>query len=262
MAITLESVELVLVLMLRLMGFFVTAPFFNGRYINTYVKGALSFCFAVMVFYSNETLSVGVSMFDNSLAFGGICVTEALIGAMIGFVTTIIYNAIIFAGTLIDSQAGLTMATVYDPSNSMQLAITANLYYYALIAIFLVTNMHHTFIKAIFFSYDILPIGKFAFTGSTVSYIIKLMGDMFLLAFKFASPIIATMLILDVGLGVLVRAVPQMNVFVVGFPLKIAMFLLIMIFATDLIIDNYAIIYDKSTDIISNFLKLFAIETG
>lgn len=261
MSITLDMVELVIILMIRLLGFFVTAPFFNGRYINTYVKGALSFCLACMIFFANDNLSVSVSMFDNPLAFGGICVTEAMIGAMIGFAATIIFNAIIFAGTLIDSQAGLTMATVYDPSNSMQLAITANLYYYALIAIFLCTNMHHTFIKAIFYSYELLPIGKFAFTGSTVSYIIKLMGDMFILAFKFASPIIATMLILDVGLGVLVRAVPQMNVFVVGFPLKIAMFLLIMIFATDLIIDNYAIIYDKSVDIITTFMKLFAIET-
>ena len=103
--------------------------------------------------------------------------------------------------------------------------------------------MHHSFIKALYFSYEILPIGQFNFSGGIVSYTIDLMQSMFLLAFKFASPIIATMLILDVGLGVLVRAVPQMNVFVVGFPLKIAMFLLVMIFATDLVIDNYAIIY-------------------
>lgn len=261
MSITLEGVELVIVLMLRLMGFFVTAPFFNGRYINTYVKGALSFCIAVMIYFANPNLSIGVSMFDNALAFGGICITEALVGAMIGFGATIIFNAVIFAGTLIDSQAGLTMATVYDPSNSMQLAITANLYYYALIAIFLCTNLHHGFIKAIYFSYELLPIGEFSFTGTTVSYTISLMQDMFLLAFKFASPIIATMLILDVGLGVLVRAVPQMNVFVVGFPLKIAMFLLIMIFATDLIINNYSAIYDKSLEAIINFMKMFSIET-
>ena len=86
------------------------------------------------------------------------------------------------------------------------------------------------------------------------------MQEMFLLAFKFASPIIATMLILDVGLGVLVRAVPQMNVFVVGFPLKIAMFLLIMIFATDMFINNYAYIYDKTLEAMVNFIRLFAID--
>ena len=72
MSITLEQVELVLVLMLRLMGFFVTAPFFNGRYINTYVKGAISFCLAVMILFANPNLSISVNLFDNAIAFGGI----------------------------------------------------------------------------------------------------------------------------------------------------------------------------------------------
>ena len=262
MPISLEKIELIFVLMLRLAGFFASAPFFNGRYINAYLKGGLSLIIAILISYSNPGLIVGASVFENPLEYGGICIVEIIIGAMIGFAATIIFNAIIFAGTLIDSQAGLTMATVYDPSNSMQLAITANLYYYALIAIFLATNLHHSFIKAIYFSYELLPIGTFNVVGPTISYTITLMQEMFLLAFKFASPIIATMLILDVGLGVLVRAVPQMNVFVVGFPLKLAIFFLIMIMGTDIIIDNYPYIYDKTIEIIINFLRLFGVETS
>lgn len=257
--ITQEAVELIIILMLRLAGFFATAPFFNGRYINTYVKGALSFVVAICLYFANPGITVPVSMFENTLAFGGICIIEVIIGASLGFAATIIFNAVIFAGTLIDSQAGLTMATVYDPSNSMQLAITANLYYYALIAVFLVTNLHHTFLKAIFYSYEILPIGVFNVSGGTITYLIKLMGELFVMAFKFASPIIAAMLILDVGLGVLVRAVPQMNIFVVGFPIKIALFLLVMILGTDMIINNYGFIYDKAVEVIINMERLFTI---
>ena len=83
--ITQEAVELIIILMLRLVGFFATAPFFNGRYINTYIKGALSFIIAICLYFANPGIVVPVSMFENTLAFGGICIIEVIIGASLGF---------------------------------------------------------------------------------------------------------------------------------------------------------------------------------
>ena len=253
------EMELAIVVLLRILGFFATAPFFSGKYINNYVKIGISFIIALFVVFNNNGITLPYNFFGNTLGYAGICIIEVIIGAMIGFCSTIVFNIVIFAGSLIDTQAGLTMATVYDPSSSTQLAITANLYYYALIMVFLVTNMHHSFIKAIFYSYDILKIGMFNVAGPTISYMISLITEFFLLGFKFASPVIAAMLILDVGLGILVRAVPQMNVFIVGFPLKLAIFMLIMILATELFINNYAYIYDKTLSVIINVIRLFGL---
>lgn len=257
--LTIGEMELAIIILLRILGFFATAPFFSGKYINNYVKAGLALMIAIFIILTNETISVPYSFFDNTLGYAGVCIVELLIGVIIGFCATIIFNVVIFAGSLIDSQAGLTMATVYDPSSSTQLAITANLYYYALIMVFLATNMHHSFIKAIFYSYELLPVGVFNVTGPTISYMISIMTEFFLLGFKFASPVIAAMLILDVGLGILVRAVPQMNMFVVGFPLKLAIFMLVMFLATELFIQNYAYIYDKTITVIINTIRLFGV---
>ncbi len=256
-----SQMELVFVVMLRILGFFVSAPFFSGQYVNRYIKIGLSLLIAIMVVTNTGSLLLIAGSTSTFFAYAGVCVVELAIGLMIGFMTTVILNAIIFAGSLIDGQVSLTMAGMLDPLSATQMPITANLFYYALTTVILITNTHHLFIRGVFSSYRVLPIGQFEIDGSSMSFAITLMKDLFILAFKFASPIIAMMLVLDIGLGILVRTVPQMNIFVVGFPLKIAVYLLVMIMITELIIANYPYLIEKATTNLLDIIRLLVPTT-
>ncbi len=252
-----SNVELIMMIFLRIVGFFVVAPFFSGKYMNRYVRLSLSFILAYVVFNTIPSLEVPVSVFDSAIVFGFYAIKELGIGLAIGFATSIIFNAIVLAGSLIDGQAGLTMSAMYDPTSATQMPITANLYYYVLIVIALLTNMHYGFIRGIVSSYASIPIcTDIVIDDSIVVLVCNLISEFFLLAFKFASPIIAVMLILDVGLGILVRTVPQMNVFVVGFPLKIAIYLFTMTAVTALFIENYDILIDYTMDSLVSIIKV------
>ncbi|HBY20889.1 MAG TPA: hypothetical protein DEG71_07765 [Clostridiales bacterium] len=109
----------------------------------------------------------------------------------------------------------------------------------------LITNMHHELIKTIIYSYNIVGLGGFNLTQAVFDIHMEILTDVFITAIKLASPIIGIMLIINAGLGVLVRTLPQMNMFVVGLPIKIYVSLYVMILITPAMIMNFSYIFDK-----------------
>jgi len=155
-------------------------------------------------------------------------IADVTIGLGIAYVARLIFAAVQVAGTVVDFQMGFGVVNVIDPQTDTQVSVTAQFHNILAVLIFLVTDAHHFIIQAIVESFFILIPSEIDFSTITPEYMLHLFSGTFTTAVKIAAPIMAILFFLSVGLGLVARTVPQMNVFIVGFPLQIGVGLLMV----------------------------------
>lgn len=129
-----------------------------------------------------------------------------------------------------DTQIGFGMAKAMDPMTGVQMPLFANLFYYLFILYFFIVGGHLKYIELFITSYDILPL-DYSFTPQTLNlvyFIASYLGTVITLAVKFAMPIIASELITEFVIGVMMKAVPTIQIFVVNIQLKIVIGMLVL----------------------------------
>ena len=117
---------------------------------------------------------------------------------------------------------GFGIVNVIDPMSPGQVSIIGEFNYLIAVLLFIVIGGHHMFIEAIAESYQVIPLGTAVFEGALSQKLVELSTGVFIIAVKFSAPIMATLFLMYVSLGIIARTVPQMNVFLVGFPVSIA----------------------------------------
>ena len=145
---------------------------------------------------------------------------EALTGLVFGFITNICFNSLKTAGSLIDQQLGLSMASVYDPNTNTQTTLVENLLYWVGIMIFFGMNGHHILIEGIQHSFNLVNIGQPILSGN-FDYVINVFVQCFVIGIKIAIPMILSLLIAELLIGFISKSVPQLNVMIVSMPLKL-----------------------------------------
>lgn len=155
---------------------------------------------------------------------------ELLVGIIIGFITLLTFAVIQLAGRFVDMRMGFAIVNVADPIHGTTLPLMGQYKNILATLIFLSINGHHILIRAVHDSFLIVPPGSIVLTNRALSLIIRKSSDLFLLAFKVALPVIATLFIVDLILGFMARTMPQLHVFVVGLPIKITLGLVILFF--------------------------------
>lgn len=227
MGALLNSIDIFLLVLTRMTGLFVVAPIFGKRNIPAYFKVALAFFMAIILV---NTQNPGLTeKYSNLWGFGFLIAKELLVGITIGYVSYIIFTSIYVAGQLIDMQIGFGMVNVLDPLSNIQIPVTANFYYIISMMLFLLGNGHHILINALFDSFKIVPLGTAVFSDALMSDVLRIFGSIFSIGFRISAPVLATILVTDIALGIMAKAVPQLNVFVVGMPMKIIIGLLVMV---------------------------------
>jgi flagellar biosynthetic protein FliR len=216
-------VQAAVLIFTRVGAILLTAPLFSSGSIPVHVKIGLSFMLAVIVF---PLVSVNDILVLPLASLGIAMAGEVLIGVIIGFTARLLFAAVQLAGQLVGFQMGFGIVNVIDPQTSSQVSIIAQFENIITLLIFMAVNAHHWFIMAIAKSFEVVPLLAFSFTNSLMEALVRLSCDMFVVAAKVAAPIIAILLFTSVALGLLARTVPQMNIFIVGFPLKLAIGLL------------------------------------
>jgi len=216
-----QKADLYLLFWARVAGLFLTAIPFNHRNIPVQLKIWFAALVAFFIFssYWQVQIAVASDLGGYLLQFLG----ELLTGAAIGFLTQIAFAVFQVAGQFIDMQTGFGVVNVIDPQSGLQYPVIGTFKYLIAVIFFLTINGHHYLLAALNKSYHIIPIGKAHISGSLVSWILNLAGGMFSTAFQIALPILGALFIADLALGVIARTVPQMNVFLVGMPLKIGL---------------------------------------
>jgi len=155
-------------------------------------------------------------------------IMDVTIGLAIAYIARLIFAAVQVAGTVVDFQMGFGVVNVIDPQTETQVSVTAQFHNILAVLIFLATDAHHFIIQAIVDSFFILNPAEINFASITPEYMLYLFSGTFTTAIKIAAPIMAILFFLSVGLGLVARTVPQMNVFIVGFPLQIGVGLLMV----------------------------------
>lgn len=156
---------------------------------------------------------------------------EALVGLLLGLSAYMMIAAIQIAGGLIDFQMGFAIANVIDPQTGAQSPLMGQYLYMFALLLLLSLNGHHLILDGIFYSYQYVPLDQLSLhfgNGSLAGYMSRAFSSMFLVAFQMAMPVVATLFLVDVALGIVARTVPQLNIFVVGFPIKIGAAFIVM----------------------------------
>jgi flagellar biosynthetic protein FliR len=217
----LERIDLFFLIFIRISAIIFIAPFFGSPNIPNRVKGGISVLLSIMLYPSISTkipeqeatslisLIIGISR-------------EIILGAWIGLVITMIFEAVRLAGQLIGFQMGFGIVNIIDPDSEVQYSPIAQFKNIIALLIFLSIDGHHMIIKALIDSFKTLPIFGFSITGRSIEHIIRLSGEMFSISVRIGAPVISILLLSNIALGLLARAIPQLNVFIAGFPVQIA----------------------------------------
>ncbi|KYH32652.1 flagellar biosynthetic protein FliR [Neomoorella mulderi] len=224
--IYLAQAELFFLVLVRTTSFFVTAPFFGIRGVPPLVKAGLGLLVSMLLF---PVLPAGQPTFTGTGAYALAVLNESMAGLALGYLATLIFSAIQVAGQLLDLHMGLGMASLFDPQNATSTTLMGQFFAILGLLLFFQLDGHHTLLLALQESFRLLPLGGVHFDGNIAWAVVKLFSGMFSLAVRIAAPVIVVLLIADLALSLIARTVPQLNVFILGFPLKIGLGLLVLI---------------------------------
>ncbi len=255
MTITVENVEFYLLVLVRLSTFIFTAPIFSIRSIPMKVKTAISVFLTVIV---ATLIPVESVVYTTSFGLALLVLKEALVGLCIGFIASICTRIISFSGQLLDMEIGFSMASEFDPINQNQVTVTGNLLTYLVMLMLLVTNLHYYLIRAIIATYTIIPIGKAVISFNMYKIMIKFLVDFFVIGFRIILPVFAATLIVNMVLGILAKVSPQLNMFVVGFQLKIFIGLLVLLIIVRMLPGISSFIVTEMKDMMEFVMKSLA----
>lgn len=208
--------ELFILILVRISGVFFISPFFSSQNVPNIMKIGLSLMLTSILTF---TIDVDLIALDTPLI--ALIVGELMVGIIIGFISYIFFSTFYVMGQIVDMNIGFGMVNVIDPQNRIQVPLMGNFYYILAFLTLLSINGHHMIIEALVNSYEYIPIGSFKFKLDYGFFILDLISKMFITGFKLCIPFVVIIFLLDILLGILVRTIPQMNVFVVGLPLKI-----------------------------------------
>lgn len=152
--------------------------------------------------------------------------SEFIVGIFIGTVARILISALDTAGMVISMQSGLGNAQVFNPSMATQGSLVGALLSVTGVVMIFVTNMHHLLIYGLIGSYEVFPVGQIPDTGSMAELISKAVAGSFMVGIQIAAPFIVLSMMLYIGMGVLSRLMPQVQVFMLSLPLQITLSLL------------------------------------
>ncbi|MCQ4921778.1 flagellar type III secretion system protein FliR [Tissierella carlieri] len=250
MELIFSKYQLFLLVMVRTSGIFIFSPFFSSQNIPNIMKIGLSFSVSLLI---TSTLSISPDFSNEILIL--LILKELMVGVIIGFISYAFFSAFYVMGQIVDMKIGFGMANVIDPQNRIQVPLMGNFYYILSFLLLMSFNGHHLIISALVDSYNFLPIGGFKYTGDTMNLLINSLSKSFEIGFKLSTPIVAIIFLTDVVLGIISKTIPQMNVFVVGMPLKVLIGLLIILISMPIFFTVINGIFDLIVNDIYKFIK-------
>lgn len=215
----LNHVNLFLVVLLRMVAFVATSPLMSIRAWPAWGKLGLAATMAILV---EPTLSMTVpNAYTDPGPYVVLLLQETAVGVFIGFFANMIFTVFLWAGQMFDIQIGFSIASEFDPQTGQSSSITGNFLSLLFTLYFLGMNGLDGLSLAIMHSYKYIPIGSLHFPSNTWQFLTQALGLVMTFAVQFAAPLLVAMLLSDITFAMLSRAVPQMNVFVVGLPAKL-----------------------------------------
>ncbi len=229
MEIELFSIEqwyVFLIVLARMAAVVAALPVFTASQASMRMRLGLAAGFSVLLY---PVLDIPVDPGQMTPAgLGFIVVQEALLGLLLGFVIQLIFFAVQLGGTVVGYQMGFAAANILDPQNQEQMPLLAQFQNVFAILVFLALNAHHTVLRVMVRSYDILPPGNLDFSGGAIPFLMELTGQMFVLGVQLVAPVMMALIVSMFILGIMSRVFSQLQVFLLSFPINISLALIIL----------------------------------
>lgn len=247
-----------LLVFVRITTFMVTAPLFSGRQVPTQYKIGFSIFLSILcVGLVKEPVD---SLPESTIVL--LILKEFLVGILLGLVGNILLFAVQMAGSIMDVLIGFSMASLFDPTFGTSSQLTGRMQNAIALLVLLATNGHHLLIKGILSSFDWISLQTSipAYTdGKIATFLLECLQQMFLIGFMMAAPIIGTLFVVDVALGIIARTVPQMNLFAVFPPMKILIHFLIYIFVLPSFFYLLKVLFENMFGSMYSIMKLMGV---
>lgn len=244
-----------LLILVRITTFMITAPVFSGRQIPVHYK--IGFSVALTILTIGVIDKPGDEIPESMIVL--LILKEVLVGIVLGLVANILFYSVQFAGTIIDFQIGFMMANLYDPTFETSTQLTGRLKNILAILFLLSTNGHHLIIQGILASFDWVEVQALVpawVDGRISTFLLECLNQMFMIGFMIAAPILGTLFVVDLALGIIARTVPQMNIFAIFPPVKILIHFILYIFILPSFFYLLKILFETMFESMHSILKI------
>lgn len=207
-----------LLIFTRIITFFIQAPIWGSKHFPKQILIGMAACLSVILYPS---IPIPENFPDSMGNYVLAILSQILVGLIIGYIAYIVLAAVEFAGQMIDIQMGISIAASFDPALKGSSNMLRRFEFYLAMLLYLFMGWHHFLIKALFKTYEVIPLTGLNFSGKLILELIQVTAALIIIGLKIAGPVLAALFIIQVALGMLARAAPQMNVFMLSFPLNI-----------------------------------------
>jgi len=228
-----------------------TAPIFGAFNVPMQVKLGLTVLIALLLTPLTPAVALPAAMTGLVISLAG----EILIGAAIGLAVKFVFTGIEYAGQVASFQMGIGMASAYDPINSAQITVLGKFLSILTLLIFLTVNGHLMVLMALKKSFDVIPAYGFTLSGELMEGLIVFSKEIFILGLKFAAPVVAILIFVNVAMGIMARTVPQLNMFAIGFAVTISIGFVMILISLPIFEDAAIAAFDRMWQGVDNLLK-------
>lgn len=205
---------------LRIIATFALSPVF-GRGMPSIAKIVLSLAVSYIVLYTVPPPEPVA--FEFFIEFAAAAMKEVILGLIFGFIINMFMSTVYISGQIIDLQMGFSFAQVYNPITGNQSPISGTLLNILVIILFFANDLHLQLFQLLYNTFTILPPARVVFTVDIVKIAVSAFIFVFEMGFQISLPILIASLVTEVLLGVIMKAIPNVNFFAIGFPVKILM---------------------------------------
>ena len=216
-----------ILVLVRISGIIATAPMLGSNNIPVQIKAVLILILGLII---QPFIDFPRVLPNQPSEYVLLIFSELLIGLVMGLVGRFMFAAIEFAGTVVGFQMGLSMANMFDPMSQQQISMLARFETAVAMLVFLVMDLHLVIVQAMVRSYSLLPPGGAAMSNDLAREILGLSASVFAIGFQIGAPLIVALFLSNMIIGLLARSVPQIQIFVVGFPLTLLLGFVFLMF--------------------------------
>jgi flagellar biosynthetic protein FliR len=199
---------------LRVLSVLFLIPLFSLRQVSFLFKVGFSLALSNLIY---DRLDLELPSSPPFVSISG----EVLLGLLVGFLVRVVFAALSMAGEIASLQSGFSFSRSIDPYSEGQTSLLVELKYLLAMLLFFAIDGHHVILKSLYESFSLVPLGGFSLNEGVYELIVRITGSTFAMALKIGSPLVVSLFLIEVSLGILSRLVPQMNVFLEGIPVKI-----------------------------------------
>jgi flagellar biosynthetic protein FliR len=249
-----QEIQHILLILIRISFFIVICPGFSYSAFPNSAKVALSLGLAIAVSSFVSPLAG-----DNLWFFFLVGLKEMFIGIALGYITVLFFAGVEMAGNLVDFQVGFSMGAIYDPGLGVQVSNYGRVYYWIALALFFLTNVHHLVLESLIRSYTYIPLNEVALNDFAAEGMIKLFAHVFEIALLLAIPLIIVALLSELTLALISRTVPQINVLILGMPMKTLVSIVFMFFFLSTLMRNIGNVFPDMIRYMEEFIQSLSL---